>query len=300
MKIKLDPKVITPLKNADGYRKWKQDITMVVKMHGYGVLLQPWSSSGPSSGAARQPATPTQATTEQAAGPPLNISTQKDKGKRREEEDEGDEDTMTREKWRQLSEKVVTQTYFLVTPIYQSKIYNLTNKDIPTLFATFDALFINNDTMMIVAKRTELDNTKFTLDKTFPNQIIKFDEKIILFRDMGGQITDQDLTFILIKALPQTYKEKLSNTIGTIRLEPPNLTPTYSQVQQHLLNMFDRDSAWNVLPAGSGSGASGSGSGSGDGSGGPDTALPGIGDKDRRKREKHGGGGGNPRKDKGG
>ena len=137
----------------------------------------------------------------------MNISTQKEKGKRREEDD-GDEEIMTKEKWKQLSEKIVTQIYFLVTPIYQSKVYNLTNKDIPTLFATFDALFINNDTMMIVAKRTELDNTKFTLDKTFPNQIIKFDEKILLFRDMGGQITDQDLTFILIKALPQAYKEK--------------------------------------------------------------------------------------------
>ena len=56
------------------------------------------------------------------------------------------------------SDQVVSQLYFCVSPAYQSLIYNLNNKTLLTLFEIFDAQFLNIDKMMLVAKRSELDN----------------------------------------------------------------------------------------------------------------------------------------------
>jgi hypothetical protein len=64
-----------------------------------------------------------------------------------------------------------------------------------------------------VAKRSELDDFSFKLDKTFPEQLMKFDEQVLLLKELGGIILEQDNT-ILIKTLSFSYKEKLSNILS--------------------------------------------------------------------------------------
>jgi hypothetical protein len=103
-------------------------------------------------------------------------------------------------------------------------------------------MFINSDTMMVVAKWSELNNFSFKLDKTFPEQLMKFDEQVLLLKELGGTISEQDNTFILIKALPLSYKEKLSNILS---MQPGQ--KTYTEVRQLLLQIFERDMAWKTL-----------------------------------------------------
>jgi hypothetical protein len=133
---------------------------------------------------------------------PTDISTHED-GKRRGKE--RGEDTM--------SEQIISQLYFHVAKIYQLIIYNLEHKNIPFLFNTFDELFVNNDTMIIIAKREELDNFKIKIDKKLPEQIMKFEEMVQVLKDLGGVVADSDLIYILIKALPASYREKISNAL---------------------------------------------------------------------------------------
>src|SRR5271163_3746116 len=79
------------------------------------------------------------------------------------------------------------------------------------MFQTFDKQFINTNTMMLVSKRTELDAYKLKIDKGFPEQIIKFEELALHYKEMGGTVSDSDLTYLLIKGLPDSYKENLPN-----------------------------------------------------------------------------------------
>jgi hypothetical protein len=94
-------------------------------------------------------------------------------------------------------------------------------------------MFINSDTMVIVAKRSELDDFSFKLDKTFPEQLMKFNEQVLLLKELSGIISEQDNTFILIKVLPLSYKEKLSNILS---MQPGQ--KTYLEVRQLLLQIF--------------------------------------------------------------
>jgi hypothetical protein len=97
-------------------------------------------------------------------------------------------------------------------------------------------MFINSDTMVIVAKRSELNDFSFKLDKIFPEQLMKLDEQVLLLKELGGTISEQDNTFILIKTLPLSYKEKLSNILS---MQPGQ--KTYLEVRQLLLQIFERD-----------------------------------------------------------
>jgi hypothetical protein len=121
---------------------------------------------------------------------------------------------MTQEDWTQMGEQIVSQLFFFLASIYRSFIYNLEHKNLPFFFTTLDKMFINSDTMVIVAKQSELDDFSFKLDKTFPEQLMKFDEQVLLLKELGGTISEQDNTFILIKALFLSYKEKLSNILS--------------------------------------------------------------------------------------
>jgi len=93
--------------------------------------------------------------------------------------------------------------------------------------------------MIIVSKRNELNNFKFKIDKTFSEQIMKFEKHVLQLREIGGQVSDQDLTFILIKALSLSYKKKLSNILD---VQPGQ--KTFSQITHLLLLLHTRDVAW--------------------------------------------------------
>jgi hypothetical protein len=108
-----------------------------------------------------------------------------------------------------MIEQIVSQLFFFLAPIYRSIIYNLEHKNLPFLFTTLDKIFINSDTMVIVAKWNELDDFSFKLDKTFPEQLMKFDEQVLLLKELGETISEQDNIFILIKALPLLQREAL-------------------------------------------------------------------------------------------
>jgi hypothetical protein len=94
MKIKIDSRQISTLKSPEGYRKWKQEVTMLVKALGYPRLLNafshnPNSSSSSSSHTQDTPHTPTSTIPPDT---PLEISRQGKGGK-------GGEDDMTQEDW---------------------------------------------------------------------------------------------------------------------------------------------------------------------------------------------------------
>jgi hypothetical protein len=108
-------------------------------------------------------------------------------------------------------------------------------------------MFINSDTMVIVAKWSELDDFSFKLDKTFFEQLMKFDKQVLLLKNLSGIISKQDNTFILIKALSLSYKEKLSNILS-MQLDQK----TYPEIRQLLLQIFERDMAWKTLSSDTG------------------------------------------------
>jgi hypothetical protein len=233
MKIKIDSKQISTLKSPEGYRKWKQEVTMLVKAPRYPRLLNAFSYNPNSSFSSSSHTQDTPHTPISTIPPdtPLEISRQ-GKGEK------GEEDDMTQEDWAQMSEQIISQVFFFLVPIYRPIIYNLEHKNLPFLFTTLDKIFINSDTMVIVAKRSELDDFSFKLDKTFPEQLMKFDEQVFLLKELGGTISEQDNIFILIKALSLSYKEKLSNILS---MQPGQ--KTYPEVRQLLLQIFERDMA---------------------------------------------------------
>ena len=67
---------------------------------------------------------------------------------------------------------------------------------------------------MLVFKRTKFDVYKLKIDKSFLEQIIKFKELTLYYKEMRGTLSDFDLTYLLIKRLSDTYKEKLSNLLS--------------------------------------------------------------------------------------
>jgi hypothetical protein len=76
---------------------------------------------------------------------------------------------------------------------------------------------------------------------------MKFDEQVLLLKELAETISEQDNTFILIKALPLSYKEKLSNILS---MQPGQ--KTYPEVRQLLLQIFERDMAWKILSSDTG------------------------------------------------
>jgi hypothetical protein len=213
MKIKIDSKQISTLKSPEGYRKWKQEVTMLVKALGYPKLLNAFSynpNSSSSSFSHTQNTPPHTPTSTIPPDTPLEISRQ---GRGRK----GGEDDMTQEEWTQISEQIISQLFFFLAPIYRPIIYNLEHKNLPFLFTTLDKMFINSDTMVIVAKWSELDDFFFKLDKTFPEQLMKFDEQVLLLKKLGGTISEQDNIFILIKALSLLQRKALQHSLHVTR-----------------------------------------------------------------------------------
>ena len=241
MKIKLEGKGLSILKHRDNYRKWKQDVQLLIAGLGVSYLLTPPEPLTP-------PLTTPTPSSSSSSAQPANISTVEHEGegereRRRGKERDGEEDFVSKERWVKESDQVVAQLYFFVSPLYQPLILNLKPKNLPHLFQTFDKQFINSDTMMLVSKRTELDAYRLKLDKTFHEQIIKFEELTLHYKEMGGTISDNDLTYLLIKALPDTYKEKLSNLLS---LKAGQIT--FEEVKASLLTIYERDMAWHLLP----------------------------------------------------
>jgi hypothetical protein len=59
---------------------------------------------------------------------------------------------MTQKDWVQMSKQIISQFFFFLVSIYRSIIYNLEHKNLFFFFTTLSKIFINNDTMLIVAK----------------------------------------------------------------------------------------------------------------------------------------------------
>jgi hypothetical protein len=100
MKIKIDSKQISTLKSPKGYRKWKQEVTMLVKALGYPRLLNAFSYNPNSSFSSFSHIQDTPHITTSSILPdiPLEIS-------RQERGEKGREDDMTQEDWAQMSEQ---------------------------------------------------------------------------------------------------------------------------------------------------------------------------------------------------
>jgi hypothetical protein len=150
---------------------------MIVRALGVSSLLHPWSNQGilfttiqTHTTLTPIPTNPdTDNTTSQldelsSSRPPTDISTHEGR-KRREKERKEDTEDCSQGEWNEMSEQIISQLYFHVAKIYQLIIYNLEHKNIPFLFNTFDELFVNNDTMIIITKRGESDNFKLKIDK---------------------------------------------------------------------------------------------------------------------------------------
>src|SRR5271163_922665 len=117
-------------------------------------------------------------------------------------------------------------------------------KNLPFMFQTFNKQFINTNTMILVSKKTKLDVYKLKIDKSFPEQIIKFEELTLHYKEMGGTVSDSDLTYLLIKGLPDFYKEKLSNLLS---LKASHII--FDEGKSSLSTIYERDVAWYLLPS---------------------------------------------------
>ena len=193
---------------------------MLLLFQGVGYLLQP----PPAPSIAVTP--PQQQAEEEGSGSSssssaLNIS-KVNKGKGRAIV--SDDDEITIERWNNENEQVVSTLYFTVAPLYQPLVFNLVPKTVTKLFNTFEGMFVSKDTMVLVARRTELDNYKFKIDTKFLDQIMKFDEMHMHYKELRGDMSDSDLTFLLIKALPLAYKEKLSTRVSLQTMKQSRLS----------------------------------------------------------------------------
>src|ERR1700753_648388 len=194
MKIKLEGKTVQVLKGAENYRQWKQEVQMAAMALGVSVLLYPYKDKPIITPPPNTTAPPTSSSTTSSSTPPnmdaTNVSARRD-----------EDDDITLEKWQKLNEQFVSQLFFYVSPIYKPLLFNLPVKTLPALFALLDAQFVNSDTMIRVAKRGELDAFKFKIDKSFLEQIIKYEEIITQLAELGSIISDEDKCYGLIKAL---------------------------------------------------------------------------------------------------
>jgi hypothetical protein len=88
MKIKIDSKQISTLKSPEGYMKWKQEVTMLVKALGYPRLLNAFSYNPNSSSSSSSHTQDTLHTPTSTIPPdtPLEISRQGRGGKGREDD----------------------------------------------------------------------------------------------------------------------------------------------------------------------------------------------------------------------
>jgi hypothetical protein len=219
MKLKLDSKSLTTLEGSSNYKRWKEEVKMLVLSLGASYLLEdappliatPSDNSGSSD------------TNISMADPTVN--------KKRDE-------------YFQENEQVVTTLYFCVSSLYRETIFKLNPKTLKNLFAAFDKQFLINDSMALITKRAQLDDIKIKADKTMSDQVLKFEEKVNSFKEAGGNLSDSDLTYLFIKALPTGYKEKLAAQLPTTGTE----NVTYDVVKRTLLTLWDRDMAWNLLP----------------------------------------------------
>ena len=97
---------------------------------------------------------------------------------------------------------------------------------------------------MHVSKKTELDAHKFKINKSFPEQIIKFEELTFYYKEIRGIMSDFDLTYLLIKGLSDSYKEKLSNLLF---LKADHIT--FDEVKSSLSTIYERDVVSHLLPS---------------------------------------------------
>lgn len=171
---------------------------------------------------------------------PTNISTNttQDKGKGRGKDSDDEEEDVSVVRWERQSAQFVSKLYFFVSPNYKPLISKLDPCTLPNLFIVFDKLFKNNDQMSLITKRGELDKMVIKLDKTLLDQVVKLEEQLTQYEDLGGILSEQEKTFLLIKALPISYKEKLSNKLG-------EKDGNFEEIKEALTVIFKRDAAWN-------------------------------------------------------
>jgi len=256
MKFKVDNKIAT-LKDAGGYRKWKQDIMMLLRANGVSYLAQPYTQSPPTQTNTSNTQTTTTSTTaptqsssskEEKSSPLFDIEVESEvkvKKKVLEPSPVKVESTggITVSRWEEENMTVVSQLYFYVGVVYQPIIQRLNPYTLPELFKQFDKLFINTDHMLAMAKREELQSFTFNIKQPLNPQIIKFEEIAMQVKELGGKISEDDLTYKFIQALPKPYKERINT-----HLYSPYAEFTYSAVKEAIITFYSRDSAWNTLP----------------------------------------------------
>ena len=241
--LSIDKIELSTLKTGEHYRRWKEEIHMVCKALGVSYLLKPHippslSFTTSSTPPAQTGTDQSQSSSSSSSTAPTNISLAKGKGKA---DSDDEEEEISRVRWEKQSEQFVSKLYFFVAPTYKPIISKLDPVSLPKLFSVFDKLFQNSDTMSLISKRGELDKFEIKLDKTLLDQVVKFEEQLTLFEDLGGTISGSEKAYLLIRALPTSYKEKLSNILG-------GGNHSFEEIKEALSIIFKRDTAWDLLP----------------------------------------------------
>lgn len=242
-KLKIDKFVFTKLKGKESYKEWKQSIQMACRSEAVAYLLKDFENN---------------IIVDTISSPAINVSQNQSSSSSSSANNSPMVDIdvlLTKPQWDQMSEQLVTKLFFFVDKMYQHQIASLNPCNIPTLFKLFDAQFNPSDPMILINKKQILDNISLKLDKTFLDQLVKFDEQLVNYQEAGGGLDEKGQIMQLIRALPDAYKDKIADAISN----KPTLD-TYLKVREQVVGIFERQSAWGYLPNSSNSSSSSSSS----------------------------------------
>ena len=147
---------------------------------------------------------------------------------------------MTLGKWEAEQEEVVSALFFTVADNWKPKISSLEPPTVPHLFEVLGREFINNDALMGLAKRKELTDFKFVVERRVHEQFTRFEEIYKICVEYGMKLSDTDLAWTLLNCLPDGYKKKFQSKLETT----PDATLTYDFVKNFAIQRFERSSAW--------------------------------------------------------
>jgi hypothetical protein len=161
MKLKLDSKSLTTLEGSSNYKKWKEEVRMLVLSLGASYLLD-----------APPPLIVPPSPTPSSSEPPTNVS-MADGNTSGTAPVNAVPTNEKRVEYFQENEQVVTTLYFHVSSLYRETIVKLNSKTLRNLFETYDKQFLINDSMALITKRAQLDDIKIKADKTLGDQVLR-------------------------------------------------------------------------------------------------------------------------------
>ena len=119
-------------------------------------------------------------------------------------------------KWEAEQEEVVSALFFTVADNWKPKISSLEPPTVPHLFEVLGKEFINNDALMGLAKRKELTEFKFSVERRVHEQFTKFEEIYKICVEYGMKLSDTNLAWTLLNCLSDGYNKKFQSKLKTI------------------------------------------------------------------------------------